>query len=432
MSAVNRRSFLQKAGFTTASAFLASLVQPAWSRNLQAALREAESIAPGDLAPEEDFWYYIQQSFTTPSNLINLNNGGVSPAPKVVQEAMKSNYDFSNEAPSYNMWRLLDGGRETLRASLAELAGASPKEIAINRNTTEGLETIIFGLSLKRGDEVVACRQDYPNMINAWKQRELREGIKIVWVNLELPSEDEDYLVRQYVTAFTSRTRVVHLTHIINWNGQILPVRKIADEAARRGIQVVVDGAHSLAHIQFKIPDLGADYFASSLHKWLYAPIGCGLLYVKRDRIRELYPLFASDNPLKDDIRKFEHLGTRPFYIEQAITKAIGFHEIIGAERKEKRLHYLKNYWMERVKDIPKVALHTSPDPKWGCAIGLLSVKGEANGELERYLLEQYRIHTTTIKVDGLQGVRLAPNVYTSIKNLDLLVEAVEKFTKHA
>lgn len=430
MSALNRRSFLQKAGLTTAAAFLASLAQPAWSRQLRAALREAEGVPPGDLAPEEDFWYYIQQSFTTPTNLINLNNGGVSPAPKVVQEAMKSNYDFSNEAPSYNMWRLLDSGRENLRKGLAQLAGTSPEEIAINRNTSEGLETVVFGLPLKRGDEVVACLQDYPNMINAWKQRELRDGIKVHWVNLQLPSEDEAYLVRQYVSAFTPRTRVVHLTHIINWNGQILPVRKIADEAARRGIQVIVDGAHSLAQIRFRIPDLGADYFASSLHKWLYAPIGSGLLYVKRDRIRELYPLFAADDPLKDDIRKFEHLGTRPFYIEQAINKALEFHDLIGAERKEARLHYLKNYWMERVKDIPKVELHTSPDPKWGCALGLVSVRGEEHGELERYLLEHFRIHTTSIKWEGLHGVRIAPNVYTSTKNLDLLVQAIDKFAK--
>ena len=431
MSAVNRRSFLQKAGMTTASAFLASLVQPAWSRNLQAALRAAENSAPGDLASEEDFWSYIQQCFTTPSNLINLNNGGVSPAPKMVQEAMKSNYDFSNEAPSYNMWRLLDGGRETLRSNLAALAGTSPEEIAINRNTTEGLETIVFGLDLKKGDEVVACRQDYPNMVNAWKQRELRDGIKVVWVNLELPSEDEAYLVRQYVSAFTPRTRVVHLTHIINWNGQILPVRKIADEASRRGIQVVVDGAHSLAQLRFTIPELGADYFASSLHKWLYAPIGSGVLYVKRNRIRELYPLFACDHAHKDDIRKFEHLGTRPFYIEQAINKALEFHDLIGAERKELRLHYLKNYWMERVKNVPKVALHTSANPKWGCAIGLVSVNGEEHGALERYLLEHYRIHTTTINWEGLQGVRIAPNVYTSTKHLDLLVTAIEKFARH-
>ena len=184
-------------------------------------------------------------------------------------------------------------------------------------------------------------------MINAYKQREIRDGIKIIWINLELPSEDENYLVSQYVNAFTAKTKVVHITHIINWNGQILPVKKIAAEAHKRGIEVVVDGAHSFAHFEFTVPALDCDYFAASLHKWLYAPIGSGMLYVKKDKIKKLYPLFASDDPLKDDIRKFENLGTRPFFIEQAIGKSLEFHDMIGSERKEKRLHYLKNYWMD-------------------------------------------------------------------------------------
>jgi selenocysteine lyase/cysteine desulfurase len=234
------------------------------------------------------------------------------------------------------MWRVLDQGSEPLRKNLAKLAGCSAEEIAINRNSSEGLETVIFGLQLKAGDEVVAARQDYPNMINAYKQREIRDGIKMVWVNLELPSEDESYLVNQYVNAFTPKTKVVHITHIINWNGQILPVKKIAHEAHKRGIEVVVDGAHSFAHFDFKVPELDADYYAGSLHKWLYAPIGSGVLYVRKEKIKNIYPMFAVDNPLKDDIRKFEALGTRPFFIEQAIGKAIEFHESWGV-RKEKR-----------------------------------------------------------------------------------------------
>src|SRR5215475_6811099 len=281
----NRRRFLQKVGAFSAATFFTSLTKPAWSRNLEKALRDAEGISPADLATEEDFWYYIQQSFTVSPYLINLNNGGVSPAPKTVQEAMKRYYDYSNEAPSYYMWRVLDQGREPLRRNLAKLAGCDAEEIAINRNSSEGLETVIFGLQLKAGDEVVASKQDYPNMVNAYKQREMREGIKMVWINLELPSEDENYLVNQYVKAFTPKTRIVHITHIINWNGQILPVRKIAQEAHKRGIEVIVDGAHSLFQFDFKITDLDCDYFASSLHKWLYAPIGSGMMYVRKNKI---------------------------------------------------------------------------------------------------------------------------------------------------
>ena len=232
----NRRAFLEKTGKWAAFTFLTSAWKPAWSRNLERALRKVEHVPGGELAADEDFWYYMQQSFTVSSSIINLNNGGVSPAPKTVQDAMKRYYDFSNEAPSYFMWRILDQGRETLRSNLAGMAGCNAGEIAINRNSSEGLETVIFGLPLKPGDEVVAARQDYPNVVHAWKQRELRDGIRINWVNLELPSDDEDYLVRQYTNAFTPRTRVVTITHIINWNGQIIPVRRIADEAHKRGV----------------------------------------------------------------------------------------------------------------------------------------------------------------------------------------------------
>jgi len=431
MSATNRRRFLQKAGTLSATALFASITKPAWSRNLEKALRKSEGVSPGDLATEEDFWYYIQQSFTGSPGLINLNNGGVSPAPIPVEEAAKRFYDYSNEAPSYNMWRILDQGREPLRKNLARLAGSGAEEIAINRNSSEGLETVIFGLQLKAGDEVVAARQDYPNMVNAYNQRQKRDGIKMVWVNLELPSEDENYLAEQYIKAFTSKTKLVHITHIINWNGQILPVRKIADEAHKRGIEVIVDGAHSFAHFSFKIPDLGCDYFASSLHKWLFAPIGSGMLYVKKEKIKNIYPLFAtSDDPLKDDIRKFENLGTRPFFIEQAIGKALEFHEMIGSERKEKRLCYLKNYWMERVKDLPKVKINTSLDPKWGCAIGNVAIEGKKPADLEAFLFDKYKIHTVSIEWENIHGVRITPNVYTTIGNLDLLVDGITTFAK--
>ena len=426
----DRRRFLKRVSIFSATAFLSTLAKPSWASNLEGALRNAEGVSALDLAKEEDFWYYIQQSFTLSPAIINLNNGGVSPAPKTVQDAMKRYYDLSNEAPSYYMWRILDQGREPLRRHLAKTAGCDAEEIAINRNSSEGLETVIFGLQLKAGDEIVAAKQDYPNVINAYKQREKRDGIKMAWVNLELPSEDDDYIVRQYVKAFTERTRVVNITHIINWNGQILPVKKIAREAHKRGIEVVVDGAHSFAHFDFKIPDLDADYFAASLHKWLYAPIGSGMLYVKKEKISSIYPMFAVDDPLKADIRKFEALGTRPFFIEQAIGKALEFHDMIGIERKEKRLHYLKNYWMEKVKDLPKVKLNTSFHPKYGCAIGNIGIEGKKPGELDSFLMDKYKVHAVGIVWENIVGVRVTPNVYTTTRDLDILVEGITAFTK--
>jgi selenocysteine lyase/cysteine desulfurase len=429
MATPTRRDFFKKTGLLSAAGLLTG-VHPVAA--LDPLFKKMQGLSDEELVSDEDFWYQVQQSFTVSPSLINLNNGGVSPAPRTVQEAMKRYYDYSNETPTYYMWRILDQGREPLRQQLARLAGCAADEIAINRNSSEGLETVILGMTLSSGDEVVASRQDYPNMINAWNQRVIRNGIKMVWVNLELPSEDEDYLVGQYVNAFTPNTKVVHLTHVINWNGQVLPVRKIAREAHRRGIEVIVDGAHSFAHLDFKIPDLEADYFATSLHKWLYAPIGSGMLYVRKEKIASIFPLFANDSPKSDDIRKFEALGTRPFFIEQAIGKAIEFNEMLGIGRKQKRLHYLKNYWMERVRSLPGVRLHTSMDPKWACAIGNMSVEGKTPGELDRFLLDKYKVHTVAIQWENINGIRVTPNVYTTTRQLDQFIEGVTAFTNPA
>lgn len=267
-------------------------------------------------------------------------------------------------------------------------------------------------------------------MVNAWKQRAMRDGLRLVWVDLKLPSEDTGYLVNAFTSVFTARTRVVHITHVINWTGQVLPVKEIAAIAGRKGIQVLVDGAHSFAQFGFSVPDLGADYFGSSLHKWLGAPIGTGLLYVKKERVKNLYPLFAGDDPKKDDIRKFEHLGTRPFFIEQATTKAIEFHEMIGIKRKQERLFYLRDYWMNKVKGLPKVILGSSMKPGFGSALALINIEGKKPAELDSFLFQNYKVHVTSIEWENIKGVRITPNVYTTTKNLDVLVEGIREFVK--
>src|SRR6185295_14187807 len=245
------------------------------------------------------------------------------------------------------------------------------------------------------------------------------------WVNLELPSEDTDYLVKAYTQAFTAKTKVVHVTHVINWNGQIIPVRKIADAAHQKGIEVVVDGAHSFTHFPYTIPELQADYFGTSLHKWLSACIGSGALYVKKEKIKKLYPLYAAPDAGVDDIRKFEHLGTRPFFIEQAIGKAIEFYDMIGPQRKEQRLFYLKNYWLNKVKDLPGIKIGTSLKPGFACGIGLIHFPAYKPIEIEAFLWNNYKIHVSQFEWENLKGVRITPNVYTSTKNLDVLVEAL-------
>jgi len=296
----NRRQFLGSLGAVTSALTLPAFSTPSFAEEAERFNRQTAHLSPLEVAQNEDFWAWVKTEFTVSPNLLNLNNGGVCPQPRSVQDAHIRFYQYCNEAPSYYMWRILDQGREALRSKLADLAGCSSEELAINRNATEGLNTVIFGLDLKPGDEVVLTKQDYPNMINAWKQREKRDGIKLVWLNLELPQENDDYFVNQFVNAFTARTKVVHITHMINWIGQIQPVRKIADEAHKRGIEVIADGAHTFGLIDFKIPDLGCDYFATSLHKWLCAPFGSGLMYVKKDKIQNVWALLSNDKLPKD------------------------------------------------------------------------------------------------------------------------------------
>jgi selenocysteine lyase/cysteine desulfurase len=307
----SRRFFLNQMTKGAAALPFLHLADPTFALEASAYQKSRTPSLDSGEGNEEDFWGWVRSSYTVSPNIINLNNGGVAPQPKVVQDAHIRYYQYANEAPTYYMWQILDQGREPLRERLASLCGCSSEEVAINRNSTEGLNTVIFGLHLKAGDEVVLSRQDYPNMINAWRQREKRDGIRLVWVDLPLPTEDDDRVVTLYEQAFTERTKVVHVTHLINWSGQILPVRRIADKAHARGIEVIVDGAHTLAHIDFKVPVLGADYFASSLHKWLGAPFGSGLLYIKKDRIPSVWALLSNNEPDGPDIRKFESLGTR-------------------------------------------------------------------------------------------------------------------------
>jgi selenocysteine lyase/cysteine desulfurase len=426
----DRRTFLRRLGIGAGSLPFLQFADPAFAQASRGRQFRSGDAVQAAVGADEDFWGWVRESYTVSPNLLNLNNGGVAPQPKVVQDAHIRYYQYCNEAPSYYMWQILDQGREPLREKLAGLCGCSAEEVAINRNSTEGLNTVIFGLNLKAGDEVVLTRQDYPNMINAWRQREKRDGVKLVWIDLPLPVDDETRIVDLYVKAFTARTRVVHVTHLINWTGQILPVRRIADEAHRRGIEVIADGAHTLAHMDFKVPDLGCDYFASSLHKWLSAPFGSGLLYVRKEKVRDVWALLSNNEPDGPDIRKFESLGTRSFASEMAIGAAVDFHDVIGGSRKEARLRYLKDYWVNQVKDMPRVRFLQSATPHQSCAIANISVEGMKPEEVSAELFNRHRIHTVAINWEHIHGVRVTPNVYTSTKDLDRLVAAIRKIAK--
>jgi selenocysteine lyase/cysteine desulfurase len=420
-----RRSFLRKAGALSGMALGYGFFNQLHAKSITDANAKFAHLTPLQTAAEEDYWQVIQQAYTVNSNLINLNNGGVSPSPKSVQEAVERYNALSNQGPSYYMWRILDQGREPLRHKLALLAGALPEEIAINRNATEALNTVIYGIDLQRGDEVIGTKQDYPNMIQAWKQRALRDSIIYTQLNFNFPIEDSHAIVAAFEKAITPKTKLLHITHIINWVGQILPVQAICKMAKAKGVEVIVDGAHSFGLLDFKIPELGCDYFGTSLHKFLSAPIGSGMLWIKKEKISKIWPLVCNDKPQSADIRKFETLGTRSFPIEQGIGEAIQFHNAIGAKRKEERIRYLKNYWAKKAAAIPGVKIHTSLKDEWSCAICGVSVDGLTPAELDQKLFGIYKIHTVGIVWENISCVRVTPHVYTTLNDLDVLVQAL-------
>jgi selenocysteine lyase/cysteine desulfurase len=373
-------------------------------------------------------WQEIRQLFSINPLLINLNNAGLSPCPKAALDALDYYNRMCNDAPSYYMWRILDANREPLRQKLADLAGVSPHEVAITRNATESLNSIIFGLDLKAGDEVLLSYYDYPHMKTAWEQREKRDGIKLVWVDFDMPSEDADYLSNAYTSKFTKKTKVVHLTHLINWTGQILPVRRIADKAKAQGIEVLVDGAQTFGLIDYKIPDLNCDYWGTSLHKWLHAPVGNGMTWVRKEKIANVWPLLGDMREDKDNILKLENLGSRSLPIEMATGYSLDLQQLIGTKQKQDRLHYLKNYWMEQIKDIKGVKFYTSLQPNWGCAIGVVGIEGKKGIEIVDYLMREHRIHTTGMDNRAVNGVRISPSIYTLESDLDKLVKALKKW----
>jgi selenocysteine lyase/cysteine desulfurase len=423
----SRRSFFRRSLGAAGTLSLAPLVAKAMAEDVSDALMSLNRLNPSEAAADDDLWARMAQAYTVTPNILNLNNGGVSPQPKVVQDAVDRYYHLSNEAPTYYMWQILDKGREPLRRKLADLAGVSAEELAVDRNTTEALGTFTWGIDMNRGDEIVMTRQDYPNMIHAWKQREMREGIKINWINLNLPVDNDDVVLKAYIDATTPKTRIWHITHLITWTGQVLPAAKLCAEARRRGIISIVDAAHSFAHLDYKIPDLSCDYFGTSLHKWLCAPFGTGLMYVKRDLIAKTWPLFPTDTPKSDNIRKFEALGTRSFAPEQAIGQAVDFHNAIGSRRKQERLHYLKIYWCTAVSKNPRVKLHISLKPEYSCALGTFSIDGIDVGDISTRLFSEYQIHTVSIKWENVNAVRVTPHVYTTTKDLDRFIDAVLK-----
>ncbi|WP_092169267.1 aminotransferase class V-fold PLP-dependent enzyme [Cyclobacterium xiamenense] len=423
----NRRDFIKKGCMAASTAFsLPHFARRSENeRNIWRALPQIDE--------EELLWNWVRNEYSVSATVANLNNGSVSPQPRVVQEVFHHYTKEFNTIPSMYMWSEEDASR-AVREQLALLAGCSPEEIAINRNTTEAVNTVIWGRNYSKGDEIILTEQDYTSVMNTWEEVEARYGVVLKWLSLALPAENDEEIVDAYTRAITDKTKVVMITHVNNINGNIVPVKKIttAVKNINPAIKVLVDGAHGFAHINFKISDLGCDYYATSLHKWLCAPFGTGMLYVKKSEIQQLWPLFTHENPQSDRISKFSTFGTRNLPAELAIARAIEFHNAIGIERKEARLRYLKNYWITSVADNPNVEIKTSLKPEYACALGSFSLRNRSDREVAQKLLKDYHIHLAQKgdKTGKFHGLRVTPHIYTKTEELDRFIQGVQDLSK--
>ena len=418
---MDRRAFLAAAGGTLSAVGANAL------ERIEGAAQSRDHTTAEELAKDEDFWFDIRQAFTIDRNHINLNSGSVSPAPRTVQTAMKQYWDITNMSPSLYVDEMLGPRVEVVRRRLARSFGCDPEELAITRNTSESMEIVQFGLDLKERDEVLTTTQDYPRMLTTWRQREQRNGIVLKTVPYPTPPDAPDVLVQKLEEAITPRTKAILICHVTYTTGQIFPVGAICRMARARGIESIVDGAHGYAQFPFTRDELDCDYYGTSLHKWLLAPVGTGFLYVRRDKIEKLWPLMSAPASMQDDIRKFEEIGTYPIALRGAITEAITFHEGIGAERKAERLRYLRRRWSDRVRDLPGVTIWNSDDPRQSCGIGAMSIDGIGARELTAFLEEKYHIHVRPRFVEGeFTCIRVTPNVFSTLEEVDLFVKGIE------
>ena len=383
--------------------------------------------APPIVAPpgDEDFWMGIQGAFTLDRTVVNLNNGGCSPSPRVVHEALKRYLDISNQAPVHYMWNTLEPQLESVRRELAKEAGCDPESLAITRNSSEALQIAQLGIDLAPGDEVVVTDQDYPRMLDTWDQRAAREGVVVKRISFPVPLRGAQSLIDAYAAAVTDRTRVLHVSHAVFLSGQILPVREVCAWARARGLVTIVDGAHAFAHMPYRIDELDCDYYGVSLHKWLMAPVGTGFLYVRKDRIAGHWGLQPTGVALKANIRKFEEIGTHPAAMHNAIAEAISFHRGIGITRKHARLYRLRRYWSDAIAGDARVHFHTPDDPAASGAIGVFSIDGMDPAAVTSALWARWRILATPIVHPAVTGVRVTPSVYTTFSELDTFVAAV-------
>jgi selenocysteine lyase/cysteine desulfurase len=414
---MNKRSFLKSATLTGIGL---SLGWDALANEFKTvSYRSAES-----LAADKEFWNRIREKYLLKPDYINLENGYYNFILQPTLERYIQHIRDVNYQGSYYMRTVQWENKKKMAAKLAAIAGCGTDELIVTRNTTESLDLVIAGQTWQSGDEAVMAIQDYGAMLDMFDQVAERHGVILKKISIPNHPKSDEEIVSLYEQAITPKTKLLMVCHMINITGQILPIRKICDMAHAKGVKVMVDGAHAFAHIQYKISELNCDYYGTSLHKWMSVPLGAGFLYVRKGEAPKLWPLLGDRLP-KEDVYRLNHTGTHPCATDLTIADAIDFFNMIGADKKEARLRFLKDYWTSRVKGNTKIILNTPLDATRSCGIANVGVKGMTPGTLAKRLLDEHKVYTVPIDYANVQGCRITPNVYTTTEELDQFVKAL-------
>jgi selenocysteine lyase/cysteine desulfurase len=409
---------------------LTGMALPLGFNGIAKAFANQSHIAPEALAADNAFWELIRNQYLLKPDYINLENGYYNFLPQPLLNKYIEHIKEINYQGSYYMRTVQWENKQKSVIGLAAIAGCSPEELIITRNTTESLDTIIGGIHWQTGDEAIMAEQDYGAMLDMFKLVSDRYGVVNKFVSVPNHPKDDDEIVALYKNAITAKTKVILVSHMINITGQILPIKKISEMAHQHGVQVIVDGAHAFAHIQYSIADLGCDYYAASLHKWLSVPLGAGILFVKKDLIKNIWPLIGDGEKDPNKIKRLNHTGTHPVHTDLTIPDSIAYYQMIGPAKKEARLRWLQQYWTSQVKDNPSIILNTPTDAARACAISNVGIKGMKPAVLAERLMKEHKIFTVAIDYANVHGCRITPNLYTTTKELDQFVQALHSLAK--
>jgi selenocysteine lyase/cysteine desulfurase len=422
---MNKRQFIK-------DIVLTSLATPLGMASMAKSFKQKSHLPAAVLAKDEDFWTSIRNQYLLKPDYINLENGYYNFLPQPILNKFIEHIKEVNYQGSYYMRTVQFDNKKKIAARLAGIAGCLPEELIITRNTTESLDLVIGGFNWKAGDEAIMAVQDYGAMLDMFEQIQNRYGVVNIKLSVPNHPKNDEEIVHLYASAITSKTKVIFVSHMINITGQVLPIRKICDMAHSKGVQVIVDGAHAFAHVKFRIDELDCDYYAAALHKWLSTPLGAGLLYVKKENVKNLWPLLADGEKDINKINRLNHIGTHPVHTDLTINDCMDYYEMIGAERKEARMYFLQNYWTSKVRNLPKIIINTPADASRSCGIANVGIEGISPADLAKRLMTEHKVFTVAIDYANVHGCRITPNVYTTTKELDQFVLALKTLSNNA